>query len=274
MSVHGTAHWRNRKPFLFLFAALLTLIFVHFAKAAVVGETNRVAGQELYLSLRTAMAAAAEQNPSILLSKERIEAAKGEVTTHLGAMLPNLSANVRESQQTQFLGTFGLAPVRTAPFSIFDARVSASQNLFSLSLIQRWRASRETLQVAEFDAQSSRFDTMASTGLAYLEGLRAATALTMRQANQQLIRELLTTAKTRQKEGAATGLDVARLEGQLANEQQQVVAAQAELERAKNTLGNLLGLNFEVQMTLTDQLPPQVPDVAAAQVAWEQSTLR
>ena len=137
------------------------------------------------------MAAAAQQNPSVLLSKERIEASKGDVTTQLGAMLPNLSANVRQSQQTQFLGTFGLAPVRTEPFSIFDARVSASQNLFSLSLIQRWRASREALQVAEFDAQSSRFDTMASTGLAYLEGVKAATALAMRQANQQLIREIV-----------------------------------------------------------------------------------
>jgi len=227
--------------------------------------------QEIHLSLRAAMAAAAQQNPSVLLSKERIEAAKGEVTTQLGAMLPNLSANVRQSQQTQFLGTFGLAPVRTEPFSIFDARVSASQNLFSLSLIQRWRASREALQVAEFDAQSSRFDTMASTGLAYLEGVKAATALAMRQANQQLIRELLATAKVRQHEGAATGLEVARLEGQLANEQQQVVAAQADLERAKNSLGNLLGLTFEVRMTLTDPLQPQVPEAAAAQAAWEQA---
>ena len=167
----------------------------------------------------------------------------------------------------------GSAPVRTEPFSIFDARVSASQNLFSLSLIQRWRASREALQGVEFDAQSSRFDTMASTGLAYLEGAKAATALAMRQANQQLIRELLATTKVRQHEGAATGLEVARLEGQLANEQQQVVAAQADLERAKNTLGNLLGLTFEVRMTLTDPLQPQVPEVAAAQAAWEQAVI-
>ena len=149
--------------------------------------------------------------------------------------------------------------------------MSASQNLFSLTLIQRWRASREALQVAEFDAQSSRFDTMASTGLAYLEGVKAATALAMRQANQQLIRELLSTTKVRRQEGAATGLEVARLEGQLANEQQQVVAAQADLERAKNTLGNLLGLTFEVRMTLTDHLQPQVPEAAAAQAAWEQA---
>ena len=112
---------------------------------------------------------------------------------------------------------------------------------------------------------------MASSGLAYLEGVRAASALTMRRANQQLIRELLSMAKVRQKEGSATGLDVARLEGQLANEQQQVVTAQADLERAKTTLGNLLGLTFEVRMTLTEQFAAQVQETASLQAAWEQA---
>ena len=256
---------------LLVVSLMASLIAVKTAGATEAVQTTKISVQELHLSLRAAMAAAAEQNPSVLLSKERIEAAQGEVTAQLGALLPNLSANARQSQQTQFLGTFGLAPVRTEPFTIFDARVSASQNLFSLSLIQRWRASREALRVAEFDAQSSRFDTMANTGLAYLEGVKAAAALSMRQANLRLIQELLATTKLRQHEGAATGLEVARLEGQLANEQQQVVAAQAELDRAKNTLGNLLGLTVEVRMTLTDQLQPQVPEVAAAQAAWEQA---
>lgn len=256
---------------LLVLSLMVTVAAGQEGRATEGGQATTFPVQEVHLSLRAAMAVASEHNPSVLLSKERIEAAKGEVTTQLGALLPNLSANVRQSQQTQFLGTFGLAPVRTEPFSIFDARLSASQSLFSLSLIQRWRASRQALQVAEFDAQSSRFDTMASTGLAYLEGLKAATALTMRQANQQLIRELLATAKVRQHEGAATGLDIARLEGQLANEQQQVVTAQADLERAKNTLGNLLGLSFEVRMTLTDQLRSQVPEAAATQTAWEQA---
>jgi outer membrane protein TolC len=254
------------------FAAILIVFAIpHGAKAIEAERATKIPGSEIHLSLRSAMAAAAQQNPSVLLSRERIEAARGDVTTQLGAMLPNLSANVRQSQQSQFLGTFGLAPVRTEPFSIFDARVSASQSIFSLSLIQRWRASREALQVAEFDAQSSRFDTMASAGLAYLEGVKAVTALAMRQANQQLIRELLATTKVRRHEGAATGLEVARLEGQLANEQQQVVAAQADLERAKNILGNLLGLTFDVRMTLTDNLQPQVPEAAGAQAAWEQA---
>ena len=49
----------------------------------------------LALTLRGALAAAVDNNPDVLLYKERIEAARGQVQTQLGAMLPNLSGNVR-----------------------------------------------------------------------------------------------------------------------------------------------------------------------------------
>ncbi|MEO7860933.1 MAG: TolC family protein, partial [Nitrospirales bacterium] len=93
--------------------------------------------QPLTLTLRDALTAAVDSNPDVLLYRERIEAARGQVHTQLGALLPTLSATARQTRQTQFRGTFGLDPVRSDPFSIFDARVSASQNLFSVSLIQR-----------------------------------------------------------------------------------------------------------------------------------------
>src|SRR6267143_5106546 len=96
--------------------------------------------QPLNLTLRGALAAAVDNNPDVLLYKERIEAARGQVQTQLGAMLPNLSSSVRQTRQTLFLGTFGRSPIKTDPVSIFDARVSASQNFVSVSLIQRWRA--------------------------------------------------------------------------------------------------------------------------------------
>lgn len=238
---------------------------------SVSGQSAPVPPYLLSLSLRAAVEAAGQNNPNVLLAKEKIEAAKGDVLTQLGAMLPNLSSTVRQTQQTQFLGTFGLSPVRSATFNIFDARVTGSQNLFSLSLLQRWRASRETLHGTEFDAESSRFDTMASAALAYLDGLKAMAALTMRQANSQLIEEVLRLTKTRQTGGAATGLDTVRLEGQLANERQQVVAARSDLDRAKNTLANHLGLPFEVQLSLTDQLKAEVPVLHAFQTDWDEA---
>ena len=155
----------------------------------------------LSLTLREALSAAADNNPDVLLYKERIQEAKGQVQTQLGAMLPNLSADVRQSRRTQFLGTIGLSPVRTDPFSIFDARISATQNLFSLSLIQRWRASRQSLQMTEQEAEAKKLDTMATVALAYMEGLKAMALIKAHELNQQIMEELLGTIRQRQRGG-------------------------------------------------------------------------
>jgi outer membrane protein len=166
----------------------------------------------LTLTLRDALAAAVDNNSDVQLYKERIEAAHGQVQTQLGAMLPNLSSTVRQTRQTQFLGTFGLSPTATDHFSIFDARVNASQNLVSVSLIQRWRASRESLHAVEFEADIRKFDTMASVALLYMEGLKAMGRMKMHESNLQVMTDLLGLAKQRQRSGIATGLDIARLE--------------------------------------------------------------
>ena len=220
--------------------------------------------QPLQLTLKGALAAAVDNNPDVLLYRERIQEAKGQVRTQLGAMLPNLSANVRQTRQTQFLGTIGLSPVRTDPFSIFDARVTATQNLFSLSLIQRWRASRESLQMTEQEAEARKLDTMASVALAYMEGLKAAAMIKMHEVNQQVMNELLGTVRQRQRGGLATGLDIARLEAQLAAERQQGSSARYDLEHAKLSLVNLLALPTETALVLTDEWLTDVQDVLDA----------
>ena len=225
--------------------------------------------QTLNLTLRGALAAVVEHNPDVLLYKERIEAARGQVQTQLGAMLPNLSSNVRQTRQTQFRGTFGLDPVRSDPFSIFDVRVSASQNLLSVSLIQRWRASREMLQVSESESESRKFDTMASVALTYMEGLKAMGMVKMHEANQQVMNDLLGLIKQRQRVGVATGLDVARLDAQLASERQQTSVSHYAIERAKLNLLNLLALPYETALALTDEFRPDVLGSSAVQAAVE-----
>lgn len=225
--------------------------------------------QPLHLTLKGALSAAVDNNPDILLYKERIREAQGQVQTQFGAMLPNLSANVRQTRQTNFLGTIGIAPVRTGPFSIFDARISATQNLFSLSLIQRWRASRESLHVTEQESEARKFDTMATVALAYMEGVKAVALINMHEANQQVMNELLGTVKQRQRGGVATGLEIARLEAQIAAERQQGVSARYEFEHAKLTLINLLALPSDSALVLTDQWLTDIRDVPPSQEAME-----
>lgn len=229
------------------------------------------APQPIPLTLQGAMAAAIHNNPDVLLYKERIQEAQGQVRTQLGAMLPNLSANVRQTRQTQFLGTIGLSPMRTDPFSIFDARINATQNLFSFSLIQRWRASRESLHVTEQEADTKQFDTMASVALAYMEGLKAMAMITMHEANQQLMNDLLGTVKQRQRGGVATGLDIARLEAQLAAERQQGASARYDLDHAKLSLVNLLALPQELVPVLTDEWRTEVHDMPTPHGAVEEA---
>ncbi len=219
----------------------------------------------LNLTLRDALAVAVDNNPDVQLYRERIEAAKGQVQTQLGTMLPNLSSTVRQTRQTQFLGTLGLAPVRTDPFSIFDARVNASQNLLSISLIQKWRASRESLQAVVFEWDSRKLDTMASVALLYMEGLKATATVKMHEANQQVMADLLGLVRQRQRAGVATGLDIARLEAQIATERQLASAARYDVEHSKLNLLNLLALPFDLRLALTDELKQDMGDMPAPQ---------
>lgn len=248
--------------------AVLVLSPVVWA-AETTGSATPVRSAVLNLTLRGALTAAVDNNPDVQLYKERIEAAQGQVQTQLGSLLPNLAGTVRQTRQTQFLGTFGLAPQRTDPFSIFDGRVNASQNLFSVSLLQRWRASRESLHVTEFESDSRKYDVMASAALAYMEGLKAMAMVKMHEANQRVMEELLALVKQRQRGGVATGLDIARLDAQIATERQLASTSRYEMEHSKLTLLNLLAIPYDIKLTFTDDLKSDIGDIPGPQSSVE-----
>src|SRR5688500_1417851 len=138
----------------------LTILCSAFA-VALQAETSRAAAPldptmlppaELRLTRKGAMEAALDTNPDVRLYKQRIEAARAASSTQFGAVMPNISGAAQTTHQTVYLGKFGLAPQRPNPFDIYGARASLTQSLFSLSLIQRWKASREALKVAELES--------------------------------------------------------------------------------------------------------------------------
>lgn len=230
-------------------------------------DTTMLPPSELRLSLKEAMEAALDNNPDVRLFKERIEAARASSRTQLGALLPNVSGTAQTTHQTVFLGKFGLNQQRTNPFEVYDARASVTQSLFSLSLIQRWKASREALKVAELESETSKSDTMGTVGLLYVEALRADALVKAHEANLKLFTELIQLARDRRGSGMGTGLDTARLQAQLENERQQLTAARYEVERVHLNLTNTLGLPFEVRLTLTDTLKTEVDNAPPIQDA-------
>jgi outer membrane protein len=219
---------------------------------------------ELKLSLRDAIQAAIDNNVNVRLLKERIAAAQAQADTSLGALLPNVSGYVNGRNQTVNLAAFGLPADRlsglgltrsvTEPFDVYDARATLVQNIFSLSLIQRWRAAKAGVNVADLEAEVTKRDVMAMVGLLYIEALRADEAVKAREADIELSRQLLKLARDRRAAGVATGLDVTREEVHLENNKQRLLVSQNEMESARLNLIRALGIGFEVRLTLTDEL--------------------
>ncbi|WP_447975180.1 TolC family protein [Nitrospira sp. Kam-Ns4a] len=222
---------------------------------------------ELRLSLHDAIQAALDNNPTVRLFREKIQAARGVAQNRLGALLPNLSGNYSATRRTFFLGTFGITGGVVGPFDVFDTRGALTQNLFSLSLIQRWQAARAGIEVAELEAEVNKRDTMATVGLLYVEALRAEAAVKASEANLELNQQLLKLAQDRKVAGLATGLDVTRAQVQLENERQRLLAAQNQRERAKLNLIRAIGIDFDVRLVLTDELKlVEVPEEPWQQV--------
>lgn len=251
-------------PARFVRYVLLTAVLSGMIVGIVLPEESKASPPELKLSLRDAIQAAIDNNVNVRLLKERIAAAQAQANTSFGALLPNVSGYVSGRSQTVNLGAFGLPPERlsglglrrsvTDPFEVYDARATLVQNIFSLSLIQRWRAAKSGVDVASLEAEVTKRDVMATVGLLYIEALRADEAVKARQADIDLAQQLVKLAKDRKAAGVATGLDVTREEVQLENHRQQLLVAQNDQESARLTLIRALGIDFEVRVVLTDEL--------------------
>lgn len=209
---------------------------------------------ELRLSLREAMEASVDQNPTVRLFNERIVQAQDVADTQLGALLPNLSGRVSGARRRFFTSQFGGSPTVTGPRDFYEARAFLTQNVFSLSLIQQWRAAKAGVDVAGLDAEVTKRDTMATTGLVYLETLRAKAAVDARTADVALNKELLRLATERKSAGMATSLDVTRAKVQLENARQRLLVAANDRDRAKLNLIRAMGLSFDVRLVLTDEM--------------------
>ncbi len=208
----------------------------------------------LKLSLRDAMDAAVDQNPTVRLFKERITQAQDVADTQLGELLPNLSGGLSYSRRRFFTGRFGGSATVTDATDFYDARAFLTQNVFSLSLIQKWRSAKTGVEVAGLDAEVTKRDTMATVGLIYLETLRAKAAVEARKADVLLNKELLRLATERKAAGMATRLDVTRSKVQLENERQRLLAAEIAEGRATLNLIRVMGISFDVKLVLTDEL--------------------
>lgn len=237
------------------------------------------AGEPLRLSLRQAVETALgpEGHARVRLAAQVVRQAEARRSQARAALLPDVAASIAQQDQTRNLAAFGIRfqiplpgfalPELVGPFTTFDARATAVQNVFDLASIRRYQAARMATEAAKAEAESAAEQVADQVARLYLTAQRAEAALETARANVGLSEALLALAQDRKTAGTGTGLDVTRARVQLAHDRQRLIAAENDRRRAVLELLRGMGLPLDTEVVLTDELRYEPPEIATVEEA-------
>ena len=238
--------------------------------------------QVLQLSLKQAveMALAPEGSTRVKLAEEAMKQAEARRLEARAALLPDLEGYLQDQSETNNLKAFGFKfptipipgfsiPTFVGPFDVLDVRATVNQSVFDFSSIRRYQASKVAVEAVKADNEGTRDQVTDQVARAYLTGLRAEAALETTKANVELSEALLKLSQSQKAAGTGTGIEITRAEVQLANDNQRMLVAENDVERAHLQLLKVIGLRLDNRVELLGKLeyvPVQNVDSAQALV--------
>jgi outer membrane protein TolC len=211
------------------------------------------------LTLRDSIEKGLQANLSVLVADTRIEEAEGTRTRRLSAaLLPRVRSESYANVQNRNLRAFGISapgfPAVVGPFSNYDFRVAADQNIFDLQSYRSYKASKDAVQASKMDYQDARDLIIRSIAGLYLDAQSAAARADAAQTRVSDSQALYQLAKSKHDAGTATGVDLLRAQVQLANDQQALLAAQNQYKQALLVLARNLGMSPGTPLELAEPL--------------------
>lgn len=251
--------------------------FVYKAENSFIGpgglSVDRASDSALPLSLDDAMSIGLARNVRLKYDRANMRAVKGDTLGVLSALIPNLSINAQSSAQQINLAALGFKPSLINGFAgsgllppgyVFDeivkvqttqASVNASQVLFNLPDYELYRGTTNETRVVELQKLTDDGDLVLTVGTAYLKVLADQANVTNTQAQQRSAATLFDQATQKHKAGVGTNLDALRGQVEYQQREQDLVAAQAQLDKDKIQLARILGLPAGQKLELTDVAP-------------------
>jgi len=211
------------------------------------------------LTLRDAIEKGLQANLSVLVADTQVQEAEGTRTRRLSAaLLPRVRAESYANVQNRNLRAFGISgpgfPAVVGPFSNYDFRVSADQNVFDLQSYRSYKASQDALEASKLNYQDARDLIIRSIAGLYLDAQSAAARADAAQTRVTDSQALLQLAESKHDAGTATGVDLLRAQVQLANDQQALLAAQNQYKQALLVLARNLGMSPRTPLELAEPL--------------------
>ncbi len=223
------------------------------------------------LTLQDAIQKGLKANLNVLVADTRVEEAEGTRARRLSAaLLPRVTVQSYANLQNRDLRAFGISfpgvPEVVGPFSNYDFRFYAQQNIVDLQSYRGWKASQRALDASKMDYQDARDLIIRAVGSLYLNAQSAAARVNAAQSRVTDSDTLYKLAKDRHDAGTATGVDVLRSQVQLANDRQVLLVAQNQYKQSLLALARNLGMSPSAPLEIAEPLQYQPLPQPEAQI--------
>jgi outer membrane protein TolC len=217
------------------------------------------------LSLREAVQRGLAYNLSAVGFAQAMRQAHGQASVARSSLLPNITANASETFQTINLQAMGIRlnapipgfafPAVVGPFNYMDLRAKLTQTVANFTVLNNYRAAKESLHAEELSAQDARQLVVLAVGGVYLQVIAAQARVDSAQARVDTAKALLEQTQQQFQSGTVPQIDVTRGQVELLTQQQRLTSLRNDLSKQKLNLARLTGLPVTEQIDLTDTLP-------------------
>lgn len=212
------------------------------------------------LSVSDAVARGLTQNLGALLGEQATRLADAGRWNALSALLPDVTAGVRETREKINLEAYGFPlPPGTnplvGPFNVFDVRAYVVQNVFDYSAIESARAGSAAATAAKYSYQDARDMVVFVTTNLYLQAVIGGNRIDAARAQLKTAETVSSRAVDMKNAGTVPGIEVLRAQVQMQAQQQRVIFFENEFAKEKLALARAIGLPLGQPFELADAMP-------------------
>jgi len=198
-----------------------------------------------------------------------VRQARAQRLAALSQMLPNIYGTLTETSAKVDLQTLGLSasafgghvpvPTTVGPFHYYTALGNVSEDL-SLTALHNIRQSEASLQAARMSTSSARELIVLAVGGTYLRVIANKANVVSQEAQVKQAEASYKLADAQYQAGTKTIIDSNKSLVELRTQQQRLSALRGDLLKEIMQLARLIGLPAGQQLSLSEDLPVQVPD--------------
>jgi outer membrane protein TolC len=179
------------------------------------------------------------------------------------ALLPNLSGDVNDTDETLNLQTIGLnftfpgfaIPAVVGPFNVLDLRARLSQTIADFTLLNNYRSAQDVARAGELSARDAKDLVVLAVAGQYLQVITSNARLRSAQVQLETANALYQRTMKQLQFGKATKIDVNRSHVEVLLNQQRLATLENDAAKQKITLARLTGLPIQSAYELSDEIP-------------------